>query len=71
MTKEFNSKMWVCVSKNFDVKKVIADMLEYLKKERPCFETLGALQGGLKEEVMSKQFLLMLDDIWEEEDEEK
>ncbi|KAH0452571.1 hypothetical protein IEQ34_019870 [Dendrobium chrysotoxum] len=34
MTEEFNLKMWVCVSINFDAKKVIADMLESLKKRR-------------------------------------
>ncbi|KAI0514138.1 hypothetical protein KFK09_010172 [Dendrobium nobile] len=31
ITKEFDLKMWVCVSNNFDVKKVIADMLELMK----------------------------------------
>ncbi|KAH0463520.1 hypothetical protein IEQ34_008102 [Dendrobium chrysotoxum] len=67
--REFNLKMWVCVSNNFDAKKVIADMLECLKKERPRLETLGQLQGGLKQKVMSKKFLLMLDDIWEEDEE--
>ncbi|PKU78741.1 Putative disease resistance protein RGA4 [Dendrobium catenatum] len=69
ITKEFDLKMWVCVSNNFDVKKVIADMLECLKKERPRWETLVALQGRLEEEVMYKKFLLVLDDIWEEEEE--
>ncbi|KAL0920676.1 hypothetical protein M5K25_009833 [Dendrobium thyrsiflorum] len=71
ITKEFDLKMWVCVSNNFDAKKVIADMLECLKKKRPRLETLVALQVRLEEEVMSKKFLLVLDDIWEEEDEEK
>ncbi|KAL0920660.1 hypothetical protein M5K25_009810 [Dendrobium thyrsiflorum] len=70
-TKEFDLKMWVCVSNNFDVKKVIVNMLECLKRKRPRLDTLVALQGGLEEEVMSKKFLLVLDDIWEEEDEEK
>ncbi|KAH0452271.1 hypothetical protein IEQ34_019570 [Dendrobium chrysotoxum] len=69
ITKEFDLKMWVCVSNNFDVKKVIVDMLECLKKERPRLETLVALQGRLEEEVMSKKFLLVLDDIWEEDEE--
>ncbi|KAI0514117.1 hypothetical protein KFK09_010151 [Dendrobium nobile] len=67
--KEFDLKMWVCVSNNFDVKKVVADMLESLKKERPRLETLEALQGRLEEVVMSKKFLLVLDDIWEEDGE--
>ncbi|KAL0920789.1 hypothetical protein M5K25_009958 [Dendrobium thyrsiflorum] len=69
MTDEFNLKMWVCVSNNFDVKKVIADLLESLKKERPRLETLGALQDSLRTEIMSKKFLLVLDDIWEEDEE--
>ncbi|PKU77658.1 disease resistance protein RGA2-like [Dendrobium catenatum] len=67
MTKEFDLKMWVCVSNNFDVKKVIADMLECLQKER--LEALGALQKSLQKEVKSKRFLLVLDDVWEEEEE--
>ncbi|XP_028550238.1 putative disease resistance protein RGA3 [Dendrobium catenatum] len=69
ITKEFDRKMWVCVSNNFDVKKVIADMLESLKKERPRLETLDALQDFLRTEIMSKKFLLVLDDIWEENEE--
>ncbi|KAI0514053.1 hypothetical protein KFK09_010087 [Dendrobium nobile] len=70
MTKEFfDLKMWVCVSNNFDVKKVIADMLESLKKERPRLETLEALQESLRTEIKSKRFLLVLDDVWEDEEE--
>ncbi|KAI0503621.1 hypothetical protein KFK09_014555 [Dendrobium nobile] len=68
ITKEFDRKMWVCVSNNFDVKKVIADMLESLKKKRPRLETLDALQDSLRTEIMSKKFLLVLDDIWEEDE---
>ncbi|KAL0928376.1 hypothetical protein M5K25_000253 [Dendrobium thyrsiflorum] len=68
ITKEFDRQMWVCVSNNFDKKKVIADMLESLKKERTRLETLGELQGALEKEVMSKKFLLVLDDIWEEDE---
>ncbi|PKU87567.1 Putative disease resistance protein RGA3 [Dendrobium catenatum] len=69
MTKEFDLKLWVCVSNNFDVKKVIADMLSTLKKERPRLDdTLDALQKSLKNKVKSKRFLLVLDDVWEEEE---
>ncbi|PKU64513.1 Putative disease resistance RPP13-like protein 1 [Dendrobium catenatum] len=69
MTEEFDLKMWVCVSNNFDAQKVIADMLESLKKNRPPLDTLDALQKSLKSEIMSKRFLLVLDDIWDEEEE--
>ncbi|KAI0503704.1 hypothetical protein KFK09_014642 [Dendrobium nobile] len=60
LTKEFDRKVWVCVFNNFDVKKVIAESR---------LETLDALQGSLEEKVMSKKFLLVLDDIWEEDEE--
>ncbi|XP_020688066.1 disease resistance protein RGA2-like [Dendrobium catenatum] len=71
MTKEFECKMWVCVSNTFDVKRVIADMLESLKKKKPDLDSLDALQGKLKKVVMSKRFLLVLDDVWEEEEWDK
>ncbi|PKU80398.1 Putative disease resistance protein RGA4 [Dendrobium catenatum] len=70
MTKEFDLKMWVCVSNNFDVKKVIADMLESLKKKRPRLETLEALQDSLRIEIMSKKILFVLDDVWENDEEQ-
>ncbi|XP_020600261.1 putative disease resistance protein RGA3 isoform X2 [Phalaenopsis equestris] len=69
LKEEFDLKMWVCVSNNFEVKKVIADMLECLKMKKPDVESLDALQRSLKSEVMSKKFLLVLDDVWEEEQE--
>ncbi|XP_020682458.1 putative disease resistance protein RGA4 [Dendrobium catenatum] len=68
ITQEFNLKTWVSVSNNCDVKKVIADILESLKKERICLEKIAALQDSLRTGIISKKFLLVLDDIWEEED---
>ncbi|XP_020679814.1 putative disease resistance protein RGA3 [Dendrobium catenatum] len=57
MTKEFDLKMWICVSNNFDVNRVIANMLE-------------SLQKSLESLVNSKKFLLVLDDIWDEDKEQ-
>ncbi|KAI0514232.1 hypothetical protein KFK09_010267 [Dendrobium nobile] len=69
MTEEFDLKMWVCVSNNFDVKKVIADMLQSVENKKPDLNSLDALQKSLKSEIMFKKFLLVLDDIWGEEEE--
>ncbi|KAL0920632.1 hypothetical protein M5K25_009780 [Dendrobium thyrsiflorum] len=73
ITKEFDLKMWVCVSNNFDLKKVIVDMLECLEvKKRPRMkDSLNTLLNNLRTEIMSKKFLLILDDIWEEEEENR
>ncbi|KAI0514208.1 hypothetical protein KFK09_010243 [Dendrobium nobile] len=65
ITKEFDLKMWVCVSNNFDAKKVITDMLECLKEGPFTWATSRASQGGRDVE----KFLLVLDDIWEEDEE--
>ncbi|XP_020680432.2 uncharacterized protein LOC110098065 [Dendrobium catenatum] len=43
-------------------------MLESLKKEMPHLEILEALQDSLQAEIMSKKSLLMLDDIWEDDE---
>ncbi|KAL0910256.1 hypothetical protein M5K25_021219 [Dendrobium thyrsiflorum] len=69
MADEFDLKMWVGVSNNFDVKKIIADMLEFLKMNKPSLDTLYALQKNSKFEMMSKKFLLVLDE--EERDKTK
>ncbi|KAL0920752.1 hypothetical protein M5K25_009917 [Dendrobium thyrsiflorum] len=71
ITEEFDLKMWFCVSNNFDVKKVIADMLECLKKERPRLESLHTLQESLQYEVKYNKFLLVLDEIWDEEERDR
>ncbi|XP_020596537.1 putative disease resistance protein RGA3 [Phalaenopsis equestris] len=49
LKEEFDLSMWVCVSNDFDAKKIIA------------------FQESLKATVQSKRFLLVLDDIWEED----
>ncbi|KAL0920595.1 hypothetical protein M5K25_009740 [Dendrobium thyrsiflorum] len=69
MTKvEFDLKMWICVSNDSDANSVVAHMLESLKKERPCLKTLDVLQETLESMVKSKKFLLVLDDIWEKDE---
>ncbi|XP_020591553.1 putative disease resistance protein RGA3 [Phalaenopsis equestris] len=67
LKEEFELKMWVCVSNHFDAKKIIADMLGFLNKERPRSESLASVQESHKAAVQSKKFLLVLDDIWEED----
>ncbi|KAL0920705.1 hypothetical protein M5K25_009867 [Dendrobium thyrsiflorum] len=68
MTKKFDLEMLVSVSNNFDVRRVIVGMLESLKIKRPDLESFDALQGSLKSKVLYMTLLLVLDDIWEEEE---
>ncbi|XP_020582219.1 putative disease resistance protein RGA3 [Phalaenopsis equestris] len=66
ITKEFDLKIWVCVSHNFEVEKVITDMLKYLDEWSSHLTILPPLQERLNSVTRSKKFLLVLDDIWEE-----
>ncbi|WRX11727.1 NB-ARC - like 10 [Theobroma cacao] len=61
----FNIKARVCVSEDFDVIKMTKTILQSITFE-PCNELnhLNLLQVKLKEELCEKNFLLILDDIW-------
>ncbi|OAY81049.1 Disease resistance protein RGA2 [Ananas comosus] len=64
-------KMWVCVSNDpFDVKRLTREILESATENERSNSTsltnLDSLQVILKEKVMSKRYLLVLDDVWNE-----
>ncbi|GKV18593.1 hypothetical protein SLEP1_g28953 [Rubroshorea leprosula] len=77
--KHFYKKMWVCVSENFDEKKILAMMLKSLVTNEDGhvdFENEAAVVQKLKEmfveknsfeEIEEKNYLLILDDVWNEE----
>ncbi|XP_038987786.1 putative disease resistance protein RGA1 [Phoenix dactylifera] len=64
----FKLKIWVCVSDNFDVKRLTKEIIESVTRERLSdHQNLNCLQEILKEKIMSKRFLLVLDDIWNDD----
>ncbi|KAG6632391.1 hypothetical protein CIPAW_13G156100 [Carya illinoinensis] len=60
-------KMWVCVSDNFDVRKVVEKILESATKKKPESFEMETLVHGLQEKIGGKKYLLVLDDVWNEE----
>ncbi|KAF8038060.1 hypothetical protein BT93_B0804 [Corymbia citriodora subsp. variegata] len=62
---KFDLKMWVCVSDDFDVKKIVKKMLACVKKEEPTEVTMELLQSKLRPEIDGKKYLLVLDDVWD------
>ncbi|KAK4592363.1 hypothetical protein RGQ29_016773 [Quercus rubra] len=62
----FEPKLWVCVSDNFDVKQIVKQILESLKKETHE-ESLDNLQNHLREKLNGKKYFLVLDDVWNED----
>ncbi|KDP40522.1 hypothetical protein JCGZ_24521 [Jatropha curcas] len=63
----FDLKAWVCVSEEFDILKVTKDMLEEFNRKKCDIINFNQLQLDIKEILMGKRFLLVLDDVWTDE----
>ncbi|XP_052111315.1 putative disease resistance protein RGA1 [Arachis duranensis] len=64
--KLFQKYMWVCVSEDFKVKTVLKKMLESLGKDAGG-DSIEALQQKLREELNGQNYMLVLDDVWNED----
>ncbi|KAK9140733.1 hypothetical protein Scep_010414 [Stephania cephalantha] len=64
---KFDIKMWVWVSNNFDIKKVMREMIESLSKKKIHVSSMDVLQTDLRAVLDKMTFLLVLDDMWNEE----
>ncbi|XP_065621808.1 putative disease resistance protein RGA4 [Quercus suber] len=62
--KYFELKMWACVSDVFDLKIIIEKIIASTSGN------LDQLQSQLREKIDKKKYLLVLDDIWNEDPEE-
>ncbi|XP_043719580.1 disease resistance protein RGA2-like [Telopea speciosissima] len=60
----FRKRMWICVSDDFNVKRLVGEMLESLTGEKPNLSNLEAIQCKLAANLRGKRFLLVLDDVW-------
>ncbi|XP_047339519.1 putative disease resistance protein RGA3 [Impatiens glandulifera] len=64
VSKHFDTKIWVCVSDEFDIKLVIKDIIEATTEK---IETsLEILQKMLEDKLRGKRYLIVLDDVWNE-----
>ena len=64
---KFDIKAWVCISDVFDVLSISKALLESITR-KPChLNTLNEVQVDLKTAVDGKRFLLVLDDVWNED----
>ncbi|XP_034701774.1 putative disease resistance RPP13-like protein 1 isoform X3 [Vitis riparia] len=63
----FDLKAWVCVSEEFDPIRVTKAILEEITSSTFGTNNLNQLQVKLKERINKKKFLLVLDDVWNED----
>ncbi|GKV53066.1 hypothetical protein SLEP1_g59614, partial [Rubroshorea leprosula] len=58
---------WVCVSEEFDEKIILGDMLEYFDSFVGGMNNIDALMQKLGQKLENRKFLLVLDDVWNED----
>eukprot|EP00268_Persea_americana_P067828 TRINITY_DN9380_c1_g1_i1.p1 TRINITY_DN9380_c1_g1~~TRINITY_DN9380_c1_g1_i1.p1 ORF type:complete len:417 (-),score=75.78 TRINITY_DN9380_c1_g1_i1:82-1293(-) len=59
-------RMWVYVSENFDVGKLLKEILESATKKKADQLSMELLQTLLQKKLSGKRYLLVLDDVWNE-----
>ncbi|XVF36522.1 hypothetical protein REPUB_Repub19eG0065200 [Reevesia pubescens] len=64
----FELRMWVCVNDDFHVRKIVNLMIESATRRR-CDDLLGmdVLQSQLRDLLFRRRYLLVLDDVWNED----
>ncbi|KAL6008675.1 hypothetical protein ACLOJK_021901 [Asimina triloba] len=65
----FEKVLWVCVSDDFDVKRIIKAIMQDDRHHDTLPSELNPLQKKLLKTLQGKLFLLVLDDIWNEDEE--
>ncbi|CAM0878617.1 unnamed protein product [Alopecurus aequalis] len=63
----FDFIIWVCVSHSFDIETLTKKILEVIDGVGTTMIGLSALHKALKERLQSKTFLLVLDDVWNDD----
>ncbi|MCI09481.1 NBS-LRR resistance protein, partial [Trifolium medium] len=60
----FHTKIWVCVSEDFSVKRILCSIIESITREKCDALDLDVIQRKVQELLQSKRYLLVLDDVW-------
>ncbi|KAL5698250.1 hypothetical protein ACHQM5_029315 [Ranunculus cassubicifolius] len=66
----FDVRIWVCVSDDFDIKVLTRAIIVSSSRDTCPIEELDPLQSCLQESLAGRRFLLVLDDVWNENQEE-
>lgn len=63
----FDIRIWVCVSDSFDATKIGKAIIEDAEGNAPNLFELNPIMSHLKKSIGKKRFLLVLDDVWNED----
>ncbi|XP_074279377.1 putative disease resistance protein RGA3 isoform X2 [Silene latifolia] len=60
----FEKKLWITVSDNFTILRILNEMLEYVTSNKGNLSNIDAIINKLQENLKNKKYLLVLDDVW-------
>ncbi|XP_059463050.1 putative disease resistance protein RGA3 isoform X2 [Corylus avellana] len=63
----FQLRMWVCVSEDFSLERLIKEILKSARCTIDPDWSVDTLQTVLRQQLRDKKFLLVLDDVWNED----
>ncbi|KAG8379588.1 hypothetical protein BUALT_Bualt07G0104500 [Buddleja alternifolia] len=66
METRFELRIWVCVSDDFSIKRLVRAIIESIEGGGCNISELDPLQRLVQERLRGKRFLLVLDDVWSE-----
>nr|CAN74034.1 hypothetical protein VITISV_043862 [Vitis vinifera] len=68
VTKHFDKKAWVCVSDQFDAVRITKTILNSVTNSQSSdSQDLHQIQENLRKELKGKKFLIVLDDLWNDD----
>lgn len=65
----FDTRIWVCVSEGFNVKRLLKAIIESGTGSSCNLVEMDVIQRRVQELIMGKKFLLVLDDVWDDDHE--
>nr|XP_027076196.1 putative disease resistance protein RGA3 [Coffea arabica] len=64
--RHFEKKIWVCVSNNFEVTRLLKMILESLTRRNVEMTSRDVIVQEIRQQLVGKKYLLVLDDVWTE-----
>ncbi|KAL9411788.1 hypothetical protein AB3S75_045402 [Citrus x aurantiifolia] len=65
----FELKIWICVSEDFDERQIMTKIIKSITGQNQCDLDTDQLQRILRDRLNGKRYLLVMDDVWNEDSE--
>ncbi|XVE55667.1 hypothetical protein DITRI_Ditri03aG0176900 [Diplodiscus trichospermus] len=66
----FDKRIWVSLYNNSSTKKLLSEILECVTGRSPESSVMSVLQSQLRESLYGKRYLLVMDDVWNDDQED-